>query len=283
MEILQLKYFSHAAKCENFSHTAKKFCVPTSCVSASVKKLEKEIGVSLFDRTANTIKLNEYGKIFLSAVTASEELFKKAETDILELRQMPFGELKLLILTNRQKVTEVISEFKIKYPQISFNIKHQWQDGALDIGEYDIVVSDFGIPDIKFDKKFWLHEEIFLAVHKENPLSRKKRVSADEMKNEKFVSMERGSSLRRCADKYLEGQGIKPDIVIECDDPRYIRNYLKMGLGVTFFPGISWKKEVDGEIRLLHIGEGLYRDSYIYLNKTASNMARLFAKELEER
>lgn len=283
VEILQLKYFSHAAKSENFSHTAKKFSVPTSCVSASIKKLEKEIGVSLFDRTSNTIKLNEYGRIFLSAVTESEEIFKKASADILKLSGTPFGELKLLILTNRQRITEVISEFKLEYPQTSFNIKHQWQEGASDISEYDIVVSDFGIPDTRFDKKFWLHEEIFLAVHKDNPLSKKKRISAGEMQEEKFVSMEKGSSLRHCADTFFEENGIKPDIVIECDDPKYIRNYLKMGLGVTFFPGISWKEEVDNEIKLLHIGEGLYRDSYIYVNKTASNAARMFSKKLEER
>ena len=77
MEFLQLKYFSHAAKTENFSHTAQNFMVPTSCISASIKKLETEIGVKLFDRTANKIKLNEYGKILLTAVNQTEELFKR--------------------------------------------------------------------------------------------------------------------------------------------------------------------------------------------------------------
>ena len=79
MELLQLKYFSHAAKTENFSHTAQKFRVPTSGISASIKKLESEIGVKLFDRTANKIKLNEYGKILVQAVDKSETLFKKAK------------------------------------------------------------------------------------------------------------------------------------------------------------------------------------------------------------
>ena len=127
MEILQLKYFSHAAKSENFSHTAQQFMVPTSSISASIKKLENEIGVKLFDRTANKIKLNEYGKILLQTVDKSEKLFKKAKADILDLSQTPFGELNMLILTNRQKATEAIAECKVKYPKISFNIRHQGQ------------------------------------------------------------------------------------------------------------------------------------------------------------
>ena len=43
MELLQLRYFFESAKTENFSKTAQKFQVPTTSVSASVKRLEKEM------------------------------------------------------------------------------------------------------------------------------------------------------------------------------------------------------------------------------------------------
>lgn len=283
MELLQLKYFKHAAKTENFSHTAQKFMVPTSGISISIKKLENELGVKLFDRTANRIKLNEYGKILLQAIVKSEELFKKAKADIYDLSQTPFGELKLLILTNRQKVTEVISEFKTNYPKISFNIKHQGQIDQSNINEYDIIVTDQNITTDYFNQKFWLHEEIFLAVHKNNHLSKKSSVSVDELKYEKFICMPKGSSLRRCIDMFTQQRDLNPEIVIECDDPQYIRNYLKMGLGVTFFPANSWKNQISNEIRLLRIGDGLYRDSYIYTNKSSSKMAYLFSQMLEMR
>ncbi len=283
MELLQLKYFSHAAKSENFSHTAQKFIVPTSSISASIKKLENEIGVKLFDRTANKIKLNEYGKILLQAIDKSEKLFKKAKADIFDLSQTPFGELNMLILTNRQKVTELISEFKVKYPKISFNIRHQGQICQSNINEYDIIVTDQNITTDCFNQKFWLHEEVFLAVHKDNQLSKKNSVSTDELKYEKFICMPKGSSLRHCMDTFLQQRDLNPEIVIECDDPQYIRNYLEMGLGVTFFPAISWKKQIGNDIKLLRIDDGLYRDSYIYTNKSSSNTVCLFSQMLEMR
>ena len=49
MELLQLKYFKDAALTENFSHTAKNFYVPQSAVSQSIKRLETELGVELFN------------------------------------------------------------------------------------------------------------------------------------------------------------------------------------------------------------------------------------------
>ena len=59
MEMLQLKYFKDAAETQNFSKTAQKFTVPTSAVSQSIRRLEKEMGTPLFARTSNRITLNE--------------------------------------------------------------------------------------------------------------------------------------------------------------------------------------------------------------------------------
>ena len=56
MELLQLMYFCDAAEEENFSHTAQKYQVPPSNISQSVKRLEAELGVKLFDRSANRIR-----------------------------------------------------------------------------------------------------------------------------------------------------------------------------------------------------------------------------------
>lgn len=281
MELLQLKYFSHAAKTENFSHTAQNFMVPASGVSASIKKLENEIGVNLFDRTANRIKLNEYGKILLQAINKSEELFNKAKADIFDMSQSPFGELKLLILTNRQRVTKAISEFKVKYPKISFNIKHQGIVDQSNINRYDIIVTDQNMSSDYFNKFFWLREELFLATPKIHRLSEKNNVSANELKAEKFICMQKGSSLRRCTDIYFEQNKLRPNIIIECDDPQYIRNYLKIGLGVTFFPMTSWNDQISNDISLLRIEDGLYRDSYIYTNKSSSNIVHLFSQLLK--
>lgn len=47
MEFLQLRYFYESAQNENFAKTAEKFMVPASSVSASVKRLEQELGVEL--------------------------------------------------------------------------------------------------------------------------------------------------------------------------------------------------------------------------------------------
>ncbi len=281
MELLQLKYFCHSAKTENFSHTAEKFRVPTSSVSISIKKLEEEIGVKLFTRSVNKIRLNEYGRILLNALDKCEDILRKAKSDIFDMSQSPFGELRLLILTNRQNVTEAISLFKKKYPNVSFFIKHQNDFEQGTINDYDIVISDRDIKSERFNKKEWLNEDIYLAVHKDNPLSQKVSAATSDIECEKFICMPRSSCMREYMEDYFKQKNITPEIVIECDDPLYIQKYLKMGFGVTFFPSVSWKSHINEDIKLLRIESGLKRTSCIYTNKAASNMAEVFTQILE--
>ena len=68
VELLQLRYFYESAKTESFAATAQKFMVPASSVSASVKRLETELGTELFHRTSNRIVLNEKGNSFAKAL-----------------------------------------------------------------------------------------------------------------------------------------------------------------------------------------------------------------------
>lgn len=282
MELLQLKYFLHAARTENFSHTAQNFLVPTSSVSSSIKKLETELGVHLFDRNANKIMLNANGKILLQALDSCERLFAKAKMEIADLAGSPTGELNLLILTNRQKVTESISKFIKRYPQISFSIWHQKQPRHPSTREYDIIVTDQILPSETFDQTFWIREEIYLAVHKDHPFSKRNGVSSHEIQKEKLICLPKGCSLRDYMDAFFQKKKLMPNIAIECDDIQYVRNYIKMGLGVTFFPSVSWKDQISNDVSLLRIDNGIYRDSFIYTNKASSHMAKLFTQILAE-
>ncbi|MBR5156210.1 MAG: LysR family transcriptional regulator [Clostridia bacterium] len=283
MEILQLKYFQHAAKSENISHTAHSFMVPPSSVSASIKKLENELGVKLFERTANSLKLNESGKIFLRAIDAAEKEIKKAKIKMLDMSSVPAGEIKLLILTNRGQVTKSIAEFKMNYPRVMFSITHEDYIDYENYGKFDIVITDRKIGSDLFTMHNFIREEILLAVHKNSILSEKKSIGLEELKNEKFISMQKGSSIREYLEKMFKKTNFEPNIAIECDDPYFVREYLKMGLGVALFPSVSWKEQLDENIKLIRINDGMYRDSHLYINKTSSAVCEMFVHTLELR
>ena len=58
MDLLQLKYFSELAKRQHLNKTAQEMLVTPSAISSSLARLEKEMGVKLFDRVGRNIRLN---------------------------------------------------------------------------------------------------------------------------------------------------------------------------------------------------------------------------------
>ena len=82
MELRHLRYFVAVAEEENVSRAALKLHVSQPGLSRQIRDLEDEIGVSLFERSAKSLRLTEAGKTFLTEARAvlqrAEEAVKKA-------------------------------------------------------------------------------------------------------------------------------------------------------------------------------------------------------------
>ena len=281
MDLLQLKYFCDSAENQNFSQTARKYQVPPSGVSQSVKRLENELGTPLFDRKNNKVNLNRTGERFYARVKQALSLLDsavcEAQDEILAGRE----EIKLLVYTNRQLVTRVIGEFKRRNPNVSFLIHHKPDDVK---DTYDLVISD----DLSFardyDPELFLSERIVLATSKEHVLANRQRILPEELANEGFIFMDEGSSLSRHAQKICREFGFEPHVVIRTDDPSLIRNYVSLGLGVAFVPEFSWKNLFDETVAIRSLGE-YCRDTYLFWKKDAyhTRTVRLFAEALHAR
>lgn len=262
MELLQLKYFCDAAKSENFSKTAKKYLVPTSNISQSVKRLESELGCTLFEHKANRVKLNSEGRELFLAASAALDLLEGVKGRLSDNENELRGEIRLVCLNNRRTVTGAIEKFVAKHPQVNFIIQHGIRDADPD---FDICVSD-SCP-YNYGKKIpLLNEEIHIAMSKSHPLAFKNGITLSDMKNERFITMTKDSSLYKITVKACTDAGFTPNISIQTDDPLYLRKYIEMGLGIAFVPSKSWMGMFDENVVIVPI-EGVSRKTYVYLPK----------------
>ncbi|MBE6643363.1 MAG: LysR family transcriptional regulator [Ruminococcaceae bacterium] len=226
MEILQLKYFFESAKAESFTYTAKKYQVPTTAVSSSIRRLEDELGCKLFERTANRIFLNEKGKRLEQALcTVFDELDQAIEdisTDYNDRR-----EIKLLVRGMRRKITNLLSEFSRKHPNIMFKIVFSEADSD----DYDIIIDDE--KDIyRGYKKFELYSmRLHLKCASDNPIS-KMKLSLVQLCDQPFVSMEANSNMHRILTKACNKVGFHPKISAFCNDIECYEKLIASGMGI---------------------------------------------------
>lgn len=281
MEFLQLTYFRHAAKSESFSEVARAFSVPPSSVSLSVKRLESELGVSLFDRTANRLILNDKGRRFLKAVDEIFETLAAAEADLTADEGEPSGEIKILLRTHRRTLTEKIAAFRASYPRVRFSIHHGKEDGHA--GGYHVIVSDTPPARGEYECYPLLSEPMAVALPEGHALAGEETLSLSRLAGERFITMTRGTSLREFTERLFHAAGISLEIAIECDDPYYLREYLRMGFGVAVVPTVSWKDQFPSGIRLCALEDAPERPISLYLEKSAPPAARRFADMATEK
>ena len=120
MELQQLKYFKTVAAIGKISEAAEALFISAPALSTSISRLEKELGVSLFDRTSNRITLNAQGQILLKY---AEKIFADLDSAKDELRQsMQPKESHIHILTINSLIwSNLIASFTAEFPQYTLS------------------------------------------------------------------------------------------------------------------------------------------------------------------
>lgn len=275
MEMLQLIYFCDAAQTENFSKTAKKYMVPPSNISQSIKRLEKELKTPLFERQANKIKLNNSGLLFYKNAKSALELLDGAKK---ALKNIDASEtIKINTHINRRIAMEAIESFRKLHPNISFITSHSIDDFSND---FDIVITDKEL-DLPYLKQ-QATEERFLLAYNKNEFEFDGKITALKLENSPFITMSRGSSIYENTYKLCNGLGFSPNIVLQSEDPFYIRKCVELGIGIALVPELSWKGQFSENIALKNVGE-IKRRVYVYKKYTTNEYIEKFCDMLIEK
>jgi len=245
MELLQLRYFYESAKTENFTRTAEKFQVPTTSVSASVKRLEKELGCPLFDRVSNRIVLNENGKLLQQTLCS---VFRDLDgvTETLTAHNRDPRGVKILVRGMRRQVTEMITEYCSQHKSIHF--KTVFDYGNTDFNDFDIIVDEEKANYTDYERIELFHMRLRLKAHKGSPLC-DQSLSLNQLCAQPFVLMDTSSNMNEILTKACTRAGFCPTISVLCNDIECYDKFIAAGMGI----GIGREGSDDGNIRDLDV------------------------------
>lgn len=269
MELLQLKYFCDAAQTQNFSKTAQKFLVPPSNISQTIKRLENELGTQLFERLANKIKLNDAGLLFYKNARAALDLLENAEELLKKSEQRET--IKINIHICRRIVMGIIEDFRKTYPQLSFITAHNNDQAS---SEFDIIVTDKEL-DSPYSKTK-AAEECFLLAYNKNAFAINSSLRSSQLEKLPFITMSAGSSIYENTLSICSGLGFSPNIVLQSEDPFYIRKCVELGLGIAIIPELSWQGQFSENIALKSIGD-FKRKIYVYKKHSMNEYVNQFS------
>jgi len=206
MELQQLKYFKAVAKTGKISEAAESLFISAPALSTSISRLEKELGVPLFDSSGNRITLNAQGEIFLKYVN---QVFSALDEAKDELRQsmLQQGPHISLASTNSVMWVNLIAAFTSEFPDhtLSYSATSLTQLESTGLsGHHNFLLAyETDLPagySAELDSIFLFQAYPSVLVHKDHPLAKEEIVDVSMLAEEKlFMSMPGGPLYNRIA------------------------------------------------------------------------------------
>ncbi|WP_025692240.1 LysR family transcriptional regulator [Paenibacillus zanthoxyli] len=245
MELRQLLYVLQIANERNFSRAAEKLHIAQPSLSQQLSKLEKELGVMLFQRNTSTVELTHAGRKFVDQaqiIIDAVELLRQEMNDISELRtgRVVVGSMPI---TGAHLLPHVLPVFKRKYPEIditlledsSMNLEKLTASGQTDLSLLSLPLE---IPALAYENLG--EERIDLAVPPQHPLAARAstgiRTAMEELKGESFIVLKEGQGFRKMTMNLCREAGFEPSIVFESNNMETIQSLVAAGMGVTLVP-----------------------------------------------
>jgi len=227
--------FIKVIDCKSFTKAAEELNFTQSAVSQMVHTLEKELSTTLVLRSRGGIELTPDGREYLPYIRSICNAHRELQVKNDEMRGLQGGMIQIGTFTSvsRNWLPERMYRFKKKYPDVQFNLRQgeyttigQWiKDGTVDFGFVNpLAVSGFKMVPL------W-RDEMKAVLPKNHPLSKKKKVSLEELSKEAYILLDEGA-LSVPLEAFQE-KGIVPNIEYKVFDDYTIMAMVEQGLGVS--------------------------------------------------
>ena len=191
MDIRVLKYFVQVAKSRNFTRAAEQLYISQPALSKMIKKLEAELGVSLFDVRPSGVNLTDYGQeLYRRALPLIAE-FDSLTNFVEELQTTPTGKLRVGVtpMIATLFMVDIVTEFSRVWPEIELQIV---EDGSIALrrslleGELDLILCITGeqVPGLRDTVLF--EDEMVTVVSTENTLAQYDTLHFSQLKDQPF-------------------------------------------------------------------------------------------------
>ena len=243
MDIQHIKYFLEIVKHESFSKAAEQLYVTQPILSRCIKNLEKELGVSLINRSTKSFALTDAGEALYTYGSKLVEGHQDIYRHIQDIKESKVGELHISspgVLMDMY-FPRLVTEYRKQYPGIRISINERGSrstekdvlDGDADIG---LVMLPLENPQ-NFNVFPIISDEVCVLVRKEHDFAKKKNIHIKELQDVDIITYNQSNTLYRTFLRMCQEQGFLPNITYQSMMPNFILDVISYGDCVGVLPG----------------------------------------------
>ena len=222
MELQQLRYFDEVARTQHVTNSAKKLNVAQPALTQSIRRLERELGVTLFERVGRNVRLTACGDALQKRVAPLLAALDELPEELAVVAGQQRAAVHLAIESASGLAVDAIAAYRLAHPDARFVVTQEASSRRWDLRVRTV-----------------------------------RAESADPRARRFFerIGLAGSRTFRAVCDEACAHAGFVPRVAFESDSPAVVKNMIGLGLGVGFWPERSWGGLDDSSARLASIAD----------------------------
>lgn len=245
------RIFYIVAKCGSISAAVDVLFISQPAITFQIKKLEEQLGISLFTRTKHGVILTDEGKVLFDYVESGIESITNGENALSNLKNLDSGVIRIGASTTvcRHIVMPYLEKFHELYPKIDIqivnnltsNLLKDLRDGNLDILFLNMPMNENN--DLKIIRLTDV-QDIFVGNKKYYDLT-KGKLNLENLNSFPLIFQKSPSNTRTYLNNYLKNNNVDLKPQLEVVSYNLIMDLVKAGFGIGYATKEFIKNELE--------------------------------------
>jgi len=244
MNIREIEYFVTVSELRNFTAAADRLYVSQPAITKAIHKMEKELGLQLFDRNQKRVLLTEEGKVFL---TAAQDVLSRLNTALSlmhDYKNLTRGSFRIAIppMIGAYVFPPLFAAFKKKFPNLEMIAIEEGSYAAANLVKREDVhvgLVTLAPTPTELDYCPVTIQEIMVCLLVGHPLSDRQHLTFEDLKDEPLILHNEGFALRGIIEHEYSIRGLIPKVVLSTNQFQTIKALIAKGSGISFLTALS--------------------------------------------
>ena len=248
MHLETLRLYCDVVRLRSFSRGAELNHVSQSAASQAVQQLEREVGVTLIDRTRRPFAVTPEGQSFYTASREMLEAWEKAKAEVAGVKAQVDGTVRVAAIysVGLHDMSHHLQRFMSLHPKVRVQLEclhpHKVVEAVLN-DEADVGIMSYPPADKALSVIPLRSEAMAFVCHPTHRLARRRAVTPEDLAGEPFVAFDAGLTIRKAIDRALRQRNVKLNIAMAFDNIETIKQAIMIGAGVSLLPRHTVDKE----------------------------------------
>ena len=293
MNTKQYQYVLTLAEEGSFSKAAEVLNITQPSLSQYIRKIEKEIGLDLFDRTNGNVRLTDAGRVYIEAGRKVLDIEHQMDVSFSDLASSRTGSLIIGATPFRSAsmMPAIAASFQKLHPGMHITVREGTTSEiaeGMEHGDYDLAITLLPVDGSLFEWEKITEEELILAVPASYPAipaenvpdKRYDAIEAENLRDMKFVMLTDSQYMQRALGDLLRMSGISVETAAVVKSIEAQIEFVKAGVGMALVPSGIERFCTDGKVRFYSFKAPLPKREVVVIWRKDRKLSRA-AEELK--